>query len=120
MSKLNLKAKLIGTGAINNSWIYLENVPTDDRPHAVAIGLFPKNDKRKEWKNDQISINVDGDLEYQLDVHALKDTDWEFSLINRDNSETLVEISGSTGEDPQAGSNVSIITGVIVIKNEEA
>lgn len=109
MSKLNLKAQLTSTGVVNNAYIYLEQLPTIDYPYAIQIGLFPKNSSRKEWSNNNISIEVIDNLEIQLNVHAFKGTDWAFKLIDKANSKELLNINGTTGSNTEYGLNVSII-----------
>lgn len=111
MSALNLKAQLTGTGIVNNSFIFLEKLPSSENPHAIAIGLFPKNSTRKEWNNNNIKIEVDEDLDYQLNVHAFKGTDWAFKLTNKDTSKEILSISGTTGSDIENGLNLSIVKG---------
>lgn len=115
MSVLNLKAQLTGTGVVNNSFIFLEKLPTSESPNAIAIGLFPKNSTRKEWNNNNIKIEVDKDLDYQLNVHAFKGTDWTFKLTDRNTSKEILNINNTTGSDLQNGINVSIIKGSIKV-----
>ena len=115
MSKLKLKAQLTSIGAVNNSYLYLERLPTIDYPFAMAIGLYPKNSAKKEWNNNNISIEVVGDLEIQVNIHAFRGTDWTFKLINKANSKELLNISGKTGSKPEDGLNISIIKDSITL-----
>ena len=111
MPQLNLKAVVTGVGAINNTYIYLENVPTDDQD-GVPILLYPTNSQKKEWDTvEPIQLEVHGDLEYQVNVHALKGTKWTFKLTNVDTEAELINISGKTGSDTSIGLNVSIKKG---------
>ena len=111
MAIIKLKAKLTGVGAVNNTYIYLENVPDKNNGQAIPIGLAPKNAIRKDWLNNNITLNVTGYLDYQLNVHAVMGTDWAFTLTNAENNEVVLELDGATGEDTSAGMNVSIVKG---------
>ncbi|MDR6781897.1 hypothetical protein ABIE26_001614 [Pedobacter africanus] len=115
MAILKLKAKLVGVGAVNNTYIYLENVPDQNNPSATPIGLAPKNTARKEWINNKIALNVTGYLDYQLNVHAVMGTDWAFTLTNSETNKVVLELSGATGSDPALGMNVSIEKGAELI-----
>lgn len=108
MSKLNLKAQLIGVGSVNGAYVYLENLPTGNSP-AIPINLTPKNSARKEWNNSNISVEVNGTLDIQLNVHAFMGTDWTFKIINKDTMAEIVMLSGKTGSKPENGLNVSIV-----------
>lgn len=107
MSKLNLKAKLVGVGSVNSGYVYLENLPTGNSI-AVPINLSPKNSARKEWNNNNITIEVNGTLDIQLNVHAFKGTDWTFTITNKDTLAVIISMSGTTGSKPEDGLNVSI------------
>src|SRR6476660_496252 len=109
MSKLNLKAQLTGVGSVNSAYVYLENVPTTANPNAIPVNLYPKNSSRKEWNNDNITVEVVGALDLQLNVHAFMGTDWTFKITNKDTSAELVSLTGTTGSDPEDGINVSIV-----------
>lgn len=97
MNKLTLKAKLTSTGAVNNAYVYLEDLPGPNNLGAIAINLIPKDSKRKEWSNKDIEMSVDGNLEYMLKVHAIKGTSWEFTLTNASDDKEILKISGKTG-----------------------
>ena len=107
MSKLNLKAQLVGKGTVNSVYVFLENIPTKENPQAIPINLSPKNSTRKEWNNNNIIIEVEGELDIQLNVHAFKGTDWSFTLTNKESLKEVVSFSGKTGSNLADGLNVS-------------
>lgn len=114
MAKLSLVATLKGVGTINNGYIYLEDVPINN-PVATEIGLFPSDTTHKTWTNGKIKIDVIGDLEYQLNVHAFSNTDWTFELTTKPGDKKILSLSGTTGVNQQPGTsrNTSIVRGFI-------
>jgi len=110
MPSLKLKATLTGVGAVNNCYIYVERLPSPDYPYATPIGLDPKNSSRKEWSNPAISVEVYGNLDLQLNVHAFRGTGWTFKLYNKVGTKfvQIFELEGETGSNPDHGRNVSI------------
>ena len=115
MSKLGLTATLKGTGVINNAYIYLEDVPASN-PLATAVGLFPQDTTNKIWINKKIKIEVEGNLEYQLNVHAFSGTDWEFELATQPAGKKVLSLNGTTGTQQSMGygKNISIAKGTVV------
>lgn len=56
----------------NSAYVFLENIPTVENPNAISISLSPKSSTRKECNNNNIIIEVEGNLDKQLNVHAFK------------------------------------------------
>jgi hypothetical protein len=108
MARFNLKANLTASGGVNSAYFYLEILPEVDFPFATAIGLTPKNAQKIEWNNNNVHVEVIGSLEIQINVHAFRGTAWQFKLINKDNSDVLLDIKGTTGSNRSNGLNVSI------------
>ena len=108
MSKITLKAVLTGVGAVNSAYLYLENLPSADNPNAIAINLFPKNSAQKEWRNNNITVEVNGALDIQVNVHAWHGTDWTLKLTDKKTSKEIAGITGTTGSVPSDGLNISI------------
>lgn len=83
-----LKVELKGEGIIDNAAIYLED-EAEKLPHF----LDPKNDK--EWLKENISIPLEGELDYSLYVVAFSGT--KFKCTISDEEENKIELSGVTG-----------------------
>ena len=117
MSQLNLKAELTGKGPVNNTYIYLEELPKKNNIKAIPIALQPKNSTRKEWSHNNILVDVEGTLDLQLNIHAIMGTSWTFKLSKKEGTawKKLYETEGETGDDLNVGNNKSIIITSITI-----
>jgi len=113
ISMPNYKATLTGKGNINNCIIYLEVLPAPDNEFPMPIFLTYKATAKRKWFNNDISIDVNGKLDFELRVHAFHGTGWDFKLVNTDNASDVISLSGSTGDDPDIGWNISVIKGSV-------
>lgn len=107
------KATLTSKGNVNNTYIYLEILPSTTDPAPIPVFLKAKGLNLKSWSNNNIGIDVVGKLDYELRVHAFHGTEWEFGLVNKSNNKTVIGLKGQTGEDTSIGFNISVRKGSV-------
>jgi len=88
MAILNVRLK--GEGVINNAAIYLE-----DPLEKIPLYLNPVSDK--EWERTNISVPLEGQLDYSLIVIACTGTKFSCTITNTED-DTTVSITGMTGK----------------------
>lgn len=85
-----LKVSLTGDGTIDNAVIYLED-PKEKMPY------FLQPTSETDWERDDLSIPLDGELNYSLYVLAFNGTGFKCVVTNKDDNKT-VTIKGVTGK----------------------
>ena len=85
---LNVSVK--GDGIINNAAVYLE-----DPLEMIPIYLNPVS--ATEWERNDISVPLEGALEYSLIVIAFTGTKFHCTITNAEDG-TSIEINGMTGK----------------------
>lgn len=87
-----LKVSLKGEGQIDNAVIYLE-----DPKEKIPYFLNPISGDGIEWELDNISIPLEGELDYALYVVAFTGTQFTCVITNLENDKTI-EFSSITGK----------------------
>jgi hypothetical protein len=89
MSIEKYKIEITGTGRLNNAKVYLE-----DENDSVRL----ETSDFKTWKNDEVTIDLQGNLDYKVLILARTGTDWKLIITNKATSNKVVDIVGTTGD----------------------
>jgi len=81
------KVELKGKGQLHEPKLKMER---------VLINLF--SNSGTVWSNDDIELDVVGELELFMSCKALSGAEWEFSVYDTKKEEIVYEASGETGE----------------------
>ncbi len=87
MEKTTYKVKLEGKSQLHEPNVKLEG---------IQINLW-STDGGETWINDNVIVNVSGQLQVGMSCKAISGTAWEFAVTNKTSGKAVLEEEGQTG-----------------------
>lgn len=89
MTNISLKVKLEGKSQLHLPSVLLEDL--------YPINLF-SIDGGVTWRNDNVTIPLEGDLNILMSCRAISGTKWTFTVTNKETGKDLISESQRTGD----------------------
>jgi hypothetical protein len=89
MSTISLKIKIEGKSQLHLPSVVLEKL--------YPINLF-SFDGGVTWRNDDVTVPLDGNLDVLVSCRAITGTKWTFTVTNKETGKDIINTSGKTGD----------------------